>query len=656
MLQDLPVDRQIRVIEGRTAYHVVRPTAWETTPPAGLAEGSTTRLALEVRPALFEAEADVTRITADLSAFGGQRAAPLVPTGNGTYRLETILNVDEHRGLREVSIDIEQTTSLGSYWAQLSREIAVAAPTDLELFGDVVAEAWSVERMWLTNLSQHEELDFPLWWWPDGQRVGFQSNREGNWEIYVMDVDGSNIVNLTNFGADEANGSLSPDGTKIVFQSDRENNNEIYLMNADGTDLVRLTENTVEDTQPSWSPDGRRIVFVSNRDGNQEVYVMNADGSNPVNLTNHSFTDTSPSFSPDGTRIVFSSSRNTPGAVQTHTMDADGSNVVHLIEHSQWHGFPRWSPDGRQIAFSSTRDANFSELYVMDPDGTNIVRFTHHPAWDGFPVWSPDGRKIAILSTRENWEIYVLDLYPVDRLALDDDRSVVYNGRTALRVEAAPGGDGESWKVLYRAAERLDLAGYTTLRFAFHPGDTAARENADLAVALGKTRIDLLDPSLIGGGIDPDRREWQVVDLPLTLFAVEAPIDGVAFAGNLAGTFYLDDVRLLTAVEIQRKTAVEDEKSSTPATFALDQNYPNPFNSGTVIHFELPEAGETELAVYNLVGQRVASLMDGSREAGQYTLRWDGRDDRGQSVASGVYLYRLRAGDQVQTRKLLMLR
>ncbi len=147
-------------------------------------------------------------------------------------------------------------------------------------------------------------LDVLLWWWPDGQRVGFQSYREENWEIYAMDVDGSNIVNLTNFGANESDGSLSPDGTKIVFQSDRDGSNEIYLMNADGTDLVRLTEDTAEDTSPSWSPDGRRIVFVSNRDGNQEVYVMDADGSNPVNLTNHSFTDAGPSFSPDGTRIV----------------------------------------------------------------------------------------------------------------------------------------------------------------------------------------------------------------------------------------------------------------------------------------------------------------------------------------------------------------
>ncbi len=339
-------------------------------------------------------------------------------------------------------------------------------------------------------------------------------------------------------------------------------------------------------------------------------------------------------------------------------MNADGSNVVRLIEHSQWHGFPRWSPDGRRIAFSSTRNGGFSELYVMDADGSNIVRLTHHPAWDGVPRWSPDGRKIAILSTRDNnWEIYIVELDAADRVVLNpDERDVVYEGQSALRVETAAADMGESWKVLYRAEERLDLLGYKTLRFAFHPGDLEIREDAELLVALGESRVDLLGAAPKGRGIDIDQRAWQVVELPLSFFEVKVPIDGVAFAGNLAGTFYLHDVRLLTAVEVERKTAVEDEKSSTPATFALDQNYPNPFNSGTVINFDLPSRGETELTVYNLAGQKVVSLVEGVREAGNYHLRWDGRDDVGWHVASGVYFYRLRAGDQVETRKLLLLR
>ena len=106
-------------------------------------------------------------------------------------------------------------------------------------------------------------------------------------------------------------------------------------------------------------------------------------------------------------------------------------------------------------------------------------------------------------------------------------------------------------------------------------------------------------------------------------------------------------------------TAVTEAFAETlPQTFVLDQNYPNPFNSSTVIRFALPFSTDVELSVYNLTGQQVATLADGTRQAGVYTIRWDGRDDHGLELASGVYLYRLQTSDgtQVKTRKLLLLR
>ncbi|MCC7263360.1 MAG: T9SS type A sorting domain-containing protein [Candidatus Latescibacteria bacterium] len=93
-----------------------------------------------------------------------------------------------------------------------------------------------------------------------------------------------------------------------------------------------------------------------------------------------------------------------------------------------------------------------------------------------------------------------------------------------------------------------------------------------------------------------------------------------------------------------------------PAGFSLGQNYPNPFNPTTTIRFSLPQPGEAELCVYNLLGQRVATLVQGLQEAGPQVLQWNGRDEAGRELASGVYLYRLRAGGQVQTRRLLLLR
>ncbi|MBT6146431.1 MAG: T9SS type A sorting domain-containing protein, partial [Gemmatimonadetes bacterium] len=100
----------------------------------------------------------------------------------------------------------------------------------------------------------------------------------------------------------------------------------------------------------------------------------------------------------------------------------------------------------------------------------------------------------------------------------------------------------------------------------------------------------------------------------------------------------------------------EDRRHSTPQAFALDENYPNPFNSDTIIRFALPRAAEVELAVYNLAGQKVVTLVQGERQAGQYEVRWDGRDQAERPLASGVYLYKLHADGEVANRSLLLLR
>jgi hypothetical protein len=104
-------------------------------------------------------------------------------------------------------------------------------------------------------------------------------------------------------------------------------------------------------------------------------------------------------------------------------------------------------------------------------------------------------------------------------------------------------------------------------------------------------------------------------------------------------------------------TAVlESHDPLVPEIFSLSQNYPNPFNPETTIRFDLSTSADAELSLFNMSGQRVATLLRGAREAGSYTLRWDGTDDAGRALASGMYFYRLTAEDHVETRKLMLLR
>src|SRR3972149_3275713 len=111
-------------------------------------------------------------------------------------------------------------------------------------------------------------------------------------------------------GREQAEGAFPGQDGKIAFVSIRDGNYEIYAMNADGSGQTRLTNNAATEYGPAWSPDGTKIAFWSDRDGNWEVYAMNADGSGQTRLTNNSAWDAAPAWSPDGTKIAFYSSRD----------------------------------------------------------------------------------------------------------------------------------------------------------------------------------------------------------------------------------------------------------------------------------------------------------------------------------------------------------
>ena len=134
--------------------------------------------------------------------------------------------------------------------------------------------------------------------------IAFVSFLDSNLEIYVMDSDGSDPVNLTNDPYDDRFPAWSPDGNRLAFASSRVGNFELYVMDADGSNLVRLTQERGYDRVPAWSPDGTKIAFFTDRDGsysdsskNYEIYVMDADGSNQVRLTNNSAWDGQPTWS-----------------------------------------------------------------------------------------------------------------------------------------------------------------------------------------------------------------------------------------------------------------------------------------------------------------------------------------------------------------------
>jgi Tol biopolymer transport system component len=244
-------------------------------------------------------------------------------------------------------------------------------------------------------------------------RIAFMTNRDGNQEIYAIDVNGSGLANLTNDPANDTEPAWSPDGTRIAFSSTRDGNPEIYVMNADGSGQQRLTTDPNVDGGPAWSPDGTRIAFSSGRGGGLAIYLMNADGTEPMRLSppTEQGNDTDPAWSPDGTQLAFVSTRDfSKGSFEIYLINRDGTGLQRLTNNAAIDGEPAWSPDGTQIAFISTRSNQNGNIYLMNADGTDQKPVATSDAGKSSPGWSPDSQWIVFASLLDaKLGIYVMD-------------------------------------------------------------------------------------------------------------------------------------------------------------------------------------------------------------------------------------------------------
>ncbi len=237
-------------------------------------------------------------------------------------------------------------------------------------------------------------------WSPDGETLAFTAGSGNGTDIFTL--SGPNLEKFTclttaDFTTWDSMVGWSPDGSKIVFFSNRDGNWKLYLMNADGTGQRPLLPGPSKDnTIISWSPDGQRLAFSSQSNSGDnntsEIYTVDADGAGLVRLTNNAAWDNCPAWSPDGTKIAFRSNRD--GCQEIYLMNPDGSAQTRLTYNNTYASWPQWSPDGTQITFRSkeSAEAALSDLYIMNADGTNQRRLAggwlnSPPLWVKLPAY-----------------------------------------------------------------------------------------------------------------------------------------------------------------------------------------------------------------------------------------------------------------------------
>ena len=411
--------------------------------------------------------------------------------------------------------------------------------------------------------------------------------------VSAVRPDGTLAWSFQEHGAVSGSPAVGVDGAVYVAAA----NDHVYALGPDG--VLKWKYPTADRVlSPTIGSDG--TVYVTSLDG--VIYALHADGDLRWGYAAKAGVSAPAAIGTDGT-------------IYAHACSGSSASLC---------GISAVLPNGA-LAWERRTGVRSTAAPVVGSNGTIYAGGLHALAPTGTPEWTYDPQGgILHIGIGADGTIYAVSHEDISAVPLSGHAWIYALRRDgSLRWTYDSGGCHSSG---------LAIAGDGTIYAAVAPGLTADEPWAGTLHAIGRD----------------GQRIW--------LHETDATTVGPPVIGSNGNLYFGLDTGYLCALGEAQTAIAPQSASAAPLEWALFQNVPNPFNSTTVVGFSLARAGKAEVALYNLAGQRVATLASGWRPPGAYTVTWDGRDDRDVPVASGVYVYELRAGTYSQARRLLVVR